>query len=136
VQHDRFADGREFRLIEYYPNGSVDRDIHSYRLVRFNHRAIREHHHDARDHFGTLVILGDVATVPCRLESEWEFRDPIWVSIGDIEGFLGCKVAVWAAGAYTARAVAGDAGEQLRRELAENVKWIGERILAELRGPT
>jgi len=38
---------------------------------------------------------------------EGDFRDPRWEPIDDIEQLLGCEVAVWWPGRYTARAVAG-----------------------------
>ena len=84
--------------------------------------AIREHHHGVRRHFGTLVILG--RSCPPDLGADQ-----------DVEGFLGCRVDAWPAGAYTACALAGGTGEQLLRELAENARRIEEQIPAELRDP-
>jgi hypothetical protein len=97
VQRSEFSDGREFRLIEHYRDPLDGRQAASYSLVHFSHRPLQE-----------------------SPEIEGEFRHPYWEPIDDVEELLGCKVTAWKRGLYTARAVAGEQGEQLRRELAEN----------------
>jgi hypothetical protein len=97
VQHTQFSDGREFRLIEHYRDGIDGRPAPAYSLVHFSHRPLEE-----------------------SPEIEGEFRHPCWEPIDDVEQLVRCKVAIWTPGTYTARAVAGEQGERLRRELAEN----------------
>jgi hypothetical protein len=132
VQRSEFADGREFRLIEHYPEGITDRSTPTYSLVHFNHRAIHEQPNDPRNHAGSIVILGDEATVSRGAEIEGDFRDPHWEPIERIEELLGCEVAIWSPGSYTARAVAGEEGERLRGELAKNATNTADGILANL----
>ena len=97
VQRSEFSDGREFRLIEHYRDAIDGRRAPSYSLVHFSHRPLEE-----------------------SPEIEGEFRHPYWEPIDDVEELLGCKVTAWKRGLYTARAVAGEQGERLRNELAEN----------------
>jgi hypothetical protein len=96
VQRTQFSDGREFRLIEHYRDGIDGRPAPAYSLVHFSHRPLEE-----------------------SAEIEGEFRHPCWQPIDDVEQLVCCKVAIWTPGTYTARAVAGEQGERLRRELAE-----------------
>ena len=97
VQRSEFSDVREFRLIEHYRDAIDGRRAPSYSLVHFSHRPLEE-----------------------SPEIEGEFRHPYWEPIDDVEELLGCKVTAWKRGLYTARAVAGEQGERLRNELAEN----------------
>lgn len=106
VQRRLFADGREFRLIEHYRDAIDGSRTSTYALVRFGHCSVLE---------GAGVREG--AGVECP-GVEGAFRDPRWEPIDDIEQLLGCEVAVWWPGRYTARAVAGARGEQLRRKMA------------------
>jgi hypothetical protein len=54
--------------------------------------------------------------------------------IEHIDELLGCHVAVWPPGSYTVRAVAGEHGERLRNELAENARRARDEILAAIGG--
>lgn len=133
VQRSQFPDGREFRLIEHYPNPVDGRGIPTYSLVHFEHRSIDPRSDDAQDYAGTIVLVGeDTAVVARGAAVDGDFREPRWEPIEDIEELLGCTVAVWAPGRYTAGAVGGEAGERLRSLLAENANRISERLLAEL----
>jgi len=97
VQRRELSDGREFRLIEHYRDPIDGRPAPTYSLVHFSHHPLQE-----------------------SPEIEGEFRHPRWEPIDDVEELLGCKVTAWERGLYTARAIAGEQGERLRRELAEN----------------
>ncbi len=44
--------------------------------------------------------------------------EPSWTRIADIERLVGCEVKLWPAGEYTAGAVAGTQGQELRDEIA------------------
>lgn len=112
VQYTQFSDGREFRLIEHYRNGIDGRPAPAYSLVQFSHRPLEESPDDS----------GNI---------EGAFRHPRWDPIDNIEQLVGCKVAVWTPGRYTARAVAGEQGERLRHELAENGKRSHDLIFVE-----
>jgi hypothetical protein len=105
VQRGLFADGREFRLIEHYRDGIDGRPPPAYSLVHFSHRPLE---HGPND---TSNAAGD--------RREGDFRHPYWEPIDSVEELVGCKVTAWQRGLYTARAVAGEQGERLRRELAE-----------------
>jgi hypothetical protein len=85
-----FADGRQFHLIEHYRDVIEGLQTSRYALVRFGGRSVV-----------AAVEAWDGAGV------EGAFRDPRWEPIDDIEELLGCEVAVWWPGRYTARAVAG-----------------------------
>jgi hypothetical protein len=107
MQRSEFPDGREFNLIEHY-RGAIDgRPAPTYSLVHFDHHPLQE-----------------------SPDIEGEFRHPRWAPIDDVEHLLGCKVTAWKQGLYTARAIAGEHGERLRSELAENGKRIRTGILA------
>jgi hypothetical protein len=110
IKRSLFSDGREFHLIEHYPDGINGRPAPTYSLIHFSHRPLEEDPDE----------LGNI---------EGDFRHPYWEPIDDIEHLVGCKVAVWTPGTYTARAIAGEQGEQLRSELAENAHRVGEEIL-------
>jgi hypothetical protein len=143
IQHSQFPDGREFRLIEHHPNTLDGRGIHTYALVHFEHRAVDERPLDATHHPGAVVVLGeDTATATATATAatsvsrgaaiDGDFREPRWEPVQDIEELLGCAVAVWAPGRYTAGTVGGDEGERLRSLLAENANRVGELAIAEL----
>jgi hypothetical protein len=135
VQHSQFPDGREFRLIEHYPNTVDERGTPTYALVHFNHRSIDPRSDDPQDYAGTILILGEdtaTAAVSHGTPIDGDFREPRWEPVEDIEELLRCTVTVWAPGRYTAGAVGGDEGERLRSLLAENARQISERLLAEL----
>ncbi len=109
VQHRLFTDGREFHLIEHYRDGIDGRPAPTYSLVHFSHRPLQED----PDNSGN---------------TEGDFRHPYWEPIDDVEHLVGCKVDVWTPGTYTARAIAGEQGERLRRELAENTRPAANEI--------
>jgi len=115
VKRSLFSDGREFHLIEHYGDGIDGRPAPTYSLIHFSHRPLQEHP-DERDNI------------------EGDFRHPYWEPIEDIEHLVGCALATWTPGTYTARAVAGQQGEQLRSELVENAHRIREEILTAI-GP-
>jgi len=106
VQRTQFADGREFGLIEHYRDGIDERPTPTYSLVHFSHRPLEE-----------------------SPEIEGEFRHPRWEPIDSVEELLGCKVSTWQRGLYTARTIAGEQGERLRRELIESGKCGREVVL-------
>ena len=110
VQRSEFLDGREFRLIEHYRDGIDGRPPPAYSLVHFSHRPLEESPND------TPSIEGD-------------FRHPCWEPIDSVEALVRCKVAFWTPGTYTARATAGEQGERLRRELAEDGKRIHDPVV-------
>ena len=110
VQRTQFSDGREFRLIEHYRDGIDGRPPPTYSLVHFSHRPLEE-----------------------SPEIEGEFRHPRWEPIDDVEQLVGCEVTAWQRGLYTARAIAGEPGERLRRELAKNEQHRRDPILVERR---
>jgi hypothetical protein len=97
-------------MIEHHRDGIDDRPAPTYSLIHFSHRPLQEH----PDERGNI---------------EGDFRHPYWETIDDIEQFVGCKVAVWTPGTYTARAVADEQVEQPRSELAENAHRVREEIL-------
>jgi hypothetical protein len=75
---------------------------------------------DPSHYAGTLLLIDGAeihATEGTPIEGD--FRDPSWEPVADIERLLGCEVEVWEPGSYTARAVAGEQGQQLRDEVAE-----------------
>jgi hypothetical protein len=110
VKRSLFSDGREFHLIEHYRDGIDGRPAPTYALVHFSHRPLEDSPEE-------------------RSNIEGDFRHPYWEPIDDVEQLVGCALAAWAPGTYTARAVAGEQGEQLRSELAENAHRVGEEIL-------
>jgi hypothetical protein len=114
VQRSQFSDGREFRLIEHYRDGIDGRPPPAYSLVHFSHRPLEESPNDTQG-------------------IEGEFRHPCWEPIDDVEQLVSCKVAFWTPGRYTARAVAGEQGERLRSELAENTQCVHDPIFVERR---
>jgi hypothetical protein len=114
VQRSQFYDGRDFRLIEHYRDGIDGRPPPAYSLVHFSHRPLEE----SPDDSGTI---------------EGAFRHPRWDPIDDVEQLVGCKVTTWRPGLYTARAIAGEQGERLRRELADGGKRIHDPIFIERR---
>jgi hypothetical protein len=101
VQRSEFSDGREFHLIEHYRDGIDGRPAPTYALIHFSHRPLQDPPDDSSN-------------------IEGEFRHPCWEPIDDVEELLGCEVTAWERGLYTARAIAGEQGERLRSELAEN----------------
>ncbi len=100
VQRRLFADGRQFHLIEHYRDVIEGLQTSRYALVRFGGRSVVG---------GVKVWDGAGVRGERRVEGgvEGDFRDPRWEPIDDIEELLGCQVAVWWPGRYTARAVAG-----------------------------
>jgi len=122
VQRSEFSEGREFRLIEHYPD-TVDRQgTPTYSLIGFKHRSINERPDDPGNYAGTIVIVGEQETAVSRgAEIEGDFRNPSWEPPTDsVEELLGCEVTVWEPGTYTARAIGGEPGGRLRSELAAN----------------
>jgi hypothetical protein len=110
VQRSLFSDGREFHLIEHYRDGIDGRPAPTYALVHFSHRPLQDSPDDS-----------------CNIEGN--FRHPCWEPIDDVEHLVGCKVTAWERGLYTARAIAGEHGERLRSELAENAHRVREEVL-------
>jgi hypothetical protein len=106
VQRSEFSDGREFHLIEHYRDPLDGRPAPTYSLIHFSHHPLQE-----------------------SPEIEGEFRHPYWEPIDNVEELLGCKVTAWERGLYTARAVAGEQGERLRSELADDGRRVREEIL-------
>jgi hypothetical protein len=109
VQRSEFPDGREFYLIEHYRDAIDGRLAPIYSLVHFDHHPLQD-----------------------SPDIEVEFRGPRWAPIDDVERLLGCKLTAWEQGLYTARAIAGEQGERLRSELAENGNRIRAGIFARL----
>jgi hypothetical protein len=133
VQRSEFADGREFRLVEHYPDTIDRRTTPTYCLVHFEHRSTHESPHDPSNYAGMIMIVGEGrAAVSPGAAIEGDFRGPRWEPLDDIEGLVGCEVAVWEPGTYTARAVAGEPGERLRSELAANATRATDQIVAAL----
>jgi hypothetical protein len=134
VQRRAFSDGREFRLIEHYPDTIDGRGTPTYALVHFEHRAIHESPDDPRNHAGSIVVLGqgldEEVTASRGAQIEGDFRDPRWEPIERIDELVGCEITVWPSGSYTARAMAGEQGERLRVELAEHVHRTCDKIMA------
>jgi hypothetical protein len=134
VQRSEFSDGREFRLVEHYPDTIDSRATPTYSLIHFEHRSTLERPQDPGNYAGAIVIVGDHETaVSHGAPIEGDFRDPRWERIDDIEELVGCEVATWEPGTYTARAVAGEDGERLRSELAANATRRTEDIVAQLK---
>ena|SRR5271154_1051552 len=106
VQRSEFSDGRKFSLIEHYRDAIDGRPAPIYALIHFSHHPLQE-----------------------SPEIEGEFRHPRWEPIDNVEELLGCKVTAWERGLYTARAIAGEQGERLRSELAENTHRARREIL-------
>jgi hypothetical protein len=102
VQRRLFADGRQFHLIEHYRDPIEGLQTSRYALVRFGGRSVVGGA-GAWDGAG----VRESAEVREGAGVEGDFRDPRWEPIDDIEELLGCQVAVWWPGRYTARAVAG-----------------------------
>jgi len=119
IQTAFFADGREFELIEHHSNMLGSRAAPSFTRVHFVHRGLDENPGDPSNYAGTTVSIGgEEMNIARGRPIPGDFRDPSWEKITDIEQLLGCEVKTWPEGAYTARAVAGDQGNQLRDELA------------------
>jgi hypothetical protein len=98
VQRRLFADGRQFHLVEHYRDVIEGLRTSRYALVRFRGRSV----------VGTVGVWDGAGVEGARQRAvEGDFRDPRWEPIDDIEELLGCEVAVWWPGRYTARAVAG-----------------------------
>jgi hypothetical protein len=49
--------------------------------------------------------------------------------VANIQQLLGCEVKLWSAGEYTARAVAGEQGQQLRDEIAAQSTAATQRLI-------
>jgi hypothetical protein len=112
IKRSLFSDGREFHLIEHYRDGIDGHPAPTYSLIHFSHRPLQ----DSPEERGNI---------------EGDFRHPSWEPIDDVEQLVGCEVATWTPGTYTARAVAGEQGEQLRSELAEHSTRGVEQTLAD-----
>lgn len=134
VQRSQFPEGREFNLIEHYPDTIDRRGTPTYALIHFEHRATHERPNDPNNYAGQIVVISndpaEEPTVTHGNEIEGDFRNPRWQPIHDIENLLGCEVTTWPSGTYTAKAVGGEQGEQLRGELAENAHRAHDEILA------
>jgi hypothetical protein len=130
IQASVFADGREFELIEHYPDSLEDASSPSFSRVRFAHRSIDEDPDDPTHYAGTLLLIdGEDVHAAEGTPIEGDFRDPSWEPITDIEQLLGCEVRLWPQGSYTARAIAGEPGQRLRDEVAEETTEAATRLL-------
>ncbi|HXN40005.1 MAG TPA: hypothetical protein VN892_18390 [Solirubrobacteraceae bacterium] len=130
IQASVITDGREFELIEHYPASLADKRTPTFSRVRFAHRTIDEDPDDPTHYAGTLLMIdGEKTHVTRGRPICGDFRDPSWESIADIEQLLGCEVNVWRQGDYTARAVAGEQGQQLRNEVAEQTTAATRQLI-------
>ena len=59
VQRSQFPEGREFKLIEHYPDTIDRRGTPTYALIHFEHRATHERPNDPSNHAGQIVVIGD-----------------------------------------------------------------------------
>jgi hypothetical protein len=120
IQANVFADGREFELIEYYPDSIDGGSSPRFTRVRFKHRSVEENPGDPSHYAGTMLLIdGAEIHVTEGTPIEGDFRDPDWEPVANIEQLVGCEVEVWEPSSYTARAVAGEQGQQLCDELAD-----------------
>jgi hypothetical protein len=130
IQASVFTDGREFERVEHYPGSLGDGGTPSFSRVRFAHRSIDEELEDLTHYAGRIVLIsGEEARVVDGQPIEGDFRDPSWEPIADIEQLLGCEVELWPEGSYTARAVAGERGQQLRDEVAAETAEATEQLM-------
>jgi hypothetical protein len=130
IQENILTDGREFELIEHYPGSLSDRDTPSFSRVRFAHRSIEENPDDPTHYAGTILLIDgeDIHAAQGR-PIEGDFRDPKLEPIADIEQIVGCQVEVWPEGDYTAHTVAGQRGQQLRDEIAQEAATAIENLI-------
>jgi hypothetical protein len=134
VERVLFPEGREFRMIEHYPEATYAslRPHGSFALVHFTRLNEEER---ARRTAGRLVLWGEWGTALARRPvMEGDFAACRWERIRDIESYLGCEVKVWYRGDYTARAVAGEEGEQARLQVREKAHAAAQRLRRELEG--
>jgi hypothetical protein len=130
IQANILTDGREFELIEHYPRALGALDAPCFSRVRFGHRSIEEDPADPTHYAGSIVLIdGEEAHVDRGHPIQGDFRDPSWEQITDIEQVLGCEVKVWQDGNYTAHAVGGEQGQELRDELADATADATERLI-------
>jgi len=130
IQAAIFADGREFELIEHY-SSSLSDDQPSFSRVRFEHRSIDENPEDPSNYAGSIVVTdGDDVHEARGHPIQGDFRDPSWAKIADIDQLVGCEVRIWPAGEYTARAVAGEQGQQIRDEIAAHTTAATQRLIS------
>ncbi len=88
---------------------------------------------DPTHYAGTLVSIdGEEAKVTRGRPIRGDFRDPSWEPVADIERLVGSKVRIWVKGSYTARAVAGTEGQQLRDQVAQRAGEASQQLLAAL----
>ncbi len=129
IQTAIFPNGREFELIEHC-SSSLSDDQPDFSRVRFEHRSVDENPEDPSNYAGSIVVIdGDDVHEARGRPIEGDFRDPSWTKIADIEQILGCEVRIWPAGEYTARAVAGEQGQQLRDEIAAHGTAATQRLI-------
>lgn len=129
IQVSIFTDGREFELIEHYPS-SINDGEPTFSCLRFKHRSVEESPEDASNYAGSIVVIdGDYVHEARGRPIQGDFRDPSWTKIVDVEKLLSCEVRLWPAGKYTARAVAGEQGQQLRDEIAAQTTAATQRLI-------
>src|ERR1700683_5485743 len=126
----RPTDAMYFDLIKHSPASLPYKRPPTFARVRFAHRTIDEDPDDPTHYAGTLLMIdGEKTHVTRGRPICGDFRDPSWESIADIEQLLGCEVNVWRQGDYTARAVAGEQGQQLRNEVAEQTTAATRQLI-------
>ena len=124
-----FPSGRRFVLVEHYPDRLEDRNAPAFAVVRFTRCECRPEWpiwahlaqlHVEIDRKAGVRLVAPVAEMRCG------FEGPSWhpVDHHELQQALGCDVAVWPAGAYTAAQLAGEAG----RKLVELVNARGEDL--------
>ncbi len=117
VKRNVICDGREFKLIEHYPGAIHDPTTPTFSWVTFEHQDSKESNKKA----GILVLVDAFAkAIQYEREIEGDFRNPKWKPIPDITQELGCEIATWKEGRYTAYAVGGKRGKKLRDDTAKD----------------
>lgn len=112
IRRNILTDGREFELIEHFPEAWAIRPIYS--RVRFE---LCRWHKDVEDADTIVRTHPNGTTLAYHHDPrEGNFRDPKWESIQDIDQQLGCHIQRWPEGQYTAHNLAGEQGEKLRHE--------------------
>jgi hypothetical protein len=126
-----FRDGREFRLIEYHPSccdAAAEARFLEVHLQRVIYR-------DSSAPDAAVVGCRSAAKVILigrRAGMDGDLRAERWERIENIEALVECKVQTWPRQQYTALAVAGARGEELRRQAARRVRKAADRLIGRL----